>query len=85
MKAGDLVTVKPCKPHNKYDFRHGQLMYRQGNCASEYSLFYIPHGTILLVTGNAFTTGSGELHISVLHPEFGVIECNESYVEISRN
>ena len=85
IKAGDLVIVKPWDTHNKYDFRHGQLMYRQNNCTTEYSFFYIPYGTILLVTGNTFTTYSGKRRMPVLHPAFGVIECDESCVELARN
>jgi hypothetical protein len=70
IKSGDLVEVIP---DSKSGLRHGTLMSDK---------FYVYYGTILLVIGDAFTTEMGNRHIPVLHPDFGVIECNENAVEL---
>lgn len=75
IKAGDLVEVIP---DSKRGLRHGTTMDK-ADCLHRYYVYY---GTILLVTGDAFTTKTGNRHIQVLHPAFGVIECDESCVEL---
>jgi len=76
IKAGDLVEVIP---GSKSGLRHGTMMFRD---SSKFSIVYVHYGTILLVTGDAFTTDIGNRHIPVLHPEFGSIECEESSIEL---
>ena len=75
IKAGDLVEVIP---GSKSGLRHGMIMSKD-TCSDG---FYVYYGTILLVTGDAFTTKTGNRHIQVLHPAFGVIECDESCVKL---
>jgi len=77
VKAGDLVEVIP---GSKSDLRHGTMMFRNSS-----KLFYVHYGTILLVTGDAFTPETGNRRIQVLHPDFGTIECEESSLELVRN
>jgi hypothetical protein len=79
VKAGDLVMVSV---DSRRGFRHGTMMFRN---SSKSSIVYVHYGTILLVTGDAFTTDIGNRHIPVLHPEFGTIECEESSLELVRN
>ena len=78
IKAGDLVEVIP---DSKSGFRHGMIM-RKDACSP---MFYVYYGTILLVTGDAFTTEMGNRQIQVLHPDFGLIECNENAIELVRS
>ena len=75
IKSGDLVEVIP---GSKSGLRHGMIMSKDA-CSDG---FYVYYGTILLVAGDAFTTEMGNRHIQVLHPDFGVIECNENAVEL---
>ena len=75
IKAGDLVEVIP---DNKNGLRHGTTMGKDA-CSHK---FYVCYGTILLVIGDSFTTEIGNRHIQVLHPEWGLIECNENAVEL---
>ena len=81
IKAGDLVEVKP---DSKSGFRHGAMMCKDA-CSYKFPLVYIHYGTILLVTGDVFTTEMGNRHIQVLHPELGLIECNENSVELVKS
>jgi hypothetical protein len=75
IKIGDLVEVIP---DSKSGLRHGTVMGKD-----DYSpRFYVYYGTILLVIGDAFTTETGNRHIQVLHPHWGIIECNENAVEL---
>lgn len=78
IKAGDLVEVKP---DSKSGLRHGTIMGKD----ADFHRFYVYYGTILLVTGDAFTPETGNRRIQVLHPEFGTIECEESSLELVRN
>lgn len=78
IKAGDLVEVIH---DSKSGLRHGMIM-RKDACSHK---FYVYYGTILLVTGDAFTTEMGNRQIQVLHPDFGLIECNENAVELVRS
>jgi len=78
IKIGDLVEVKP---DSKSGFRHGAIMGK-ADCSHT---FYVDYWTILLVTGDAFTPETGNRHIQVLHPDFGLIECNENSVELVKS
>lgn len=75
IKAGDLVKVIP---DSKSGLRHGTTMGKD----AEFHRFYVHYGTILLVIGDAFTTEMGNRHIQVLHPDFGLIKCNENAVKL---
>lgn len=75
IKSGDLVEVIP---GSKSGLRHGMIMSKD----ADFHRFYVYYGTILLVIGDASTTEMGNRHIQVLHPDFGVIECNENAVEL---
>jgi hypothetical protein len=75
IKSGDLVEVIP---DNKNGLRHGTTMDK-ADCLHRYYVYY---GTILLVTGDAFTTETGNRQIQVLHPDFGLIKCNENAVKL---
>jgi hypothetical protein len=73
IKAGDLVEVIP---DSKSGLRHGTVMGKGS------PRFYVYYGTILLVIGDAFTPETGNRHIQVLHPHWGIIECNENAVKL---
>ena len=78
IKSGDLVEVIP---DSKSGLRHGTIMGKDA-CSP---MLYVYYGTILLVTGDAFTTEMGNRQIQVLHPDFGLIECNENAIELVRS
>ena len=75
IKSGDLVEVIP---DSKSGLRHGTIMGKD----ADFHRFYVYYGTILLVIGDASTTEMGNRQIQVLHPDFGLIKCNENAVEL---
>ena len=75
IKSGDLVEVIP---GSKSGLRHGTTMGKD----ADFHRIYVYYGTILLVIGDTSTTEMGNRQIQVLHPDFGVIECNENAVEL---
>ena len=75
IKSGDLVEVIP---DSKSGLRHGTTMGKD----AEFHRLYVHYGTILLVIGDAFTTETGNRQIQVLHPDFGLIKCNENAVKL---